>query len=49
MSGEKIELEVTGPLGETVSCYYGWLEESRTAVMEMASAAGLTLVNEKNR
>ena len=47
MSGEKIELEVTGPLGETVSCYYGWLEESRTAVMEMASAAGLTLVNEK--
>ena len=48
MSGEKIELEVTGPLGETVSCYYGWLEESRTAVMEMASAAGLTLVNEKN-
>ena len=48
MDGEKISLTVTGPLGEKTDCYYGWLEESRTAVMEMASAAGLTLVNEKN-
>lgn len=47
MGGEKIELEVTGPLGDRVCCYYGLLKENKTAVMEMASAAGLTLVNEK--
>ncbi len=48
MGGEKIELTVTAPLGEKTDCYYGWLDESKTAVMEMASAAGITLVHEKN-
>ncbi len=48
MGGEKIELEVTGPLGEKVNCYYGFIEDKSTAVMEMASVAGLTLVDEKN-
>lgn len=48
MGGEKIELEVTGPLGEKVNCYYGFIEDKSTAVMEMASVAGLTLVYEKN-
>lgn len=48
MGGEKIELEVTGPLGDKVCCYYGLLKENKTAVMEMASAAGITLVSEKN-
>ena len=48
MGGERIELEVTGPLGDKVCCYYGILKENKTAVMEMASAAGLTLVDEKN-
>lgn len=48
MGGEKIELTVTAPLGEKTGCYYGWLDESKTAVMEMASAAGITLVHEKN-
>lgn len=48
MGGEKIELEMTGPLREKVNCYYGFIEDKNTAVMEMASAAGLTLVDEKN-
>lgn len=48
MGGEKIELETTGPLREKVNCYYGFIEDKNTAVMEMASAAGLTLVDEKN-
>lgn len=48
MGGEKIELETTGPLREKVNCYYGFIEYKNTAVMEMASAAGLTLVDEKN-
>ena len=48
MDAEKISLTVTGPLGEKTDCYYGWLDGSKKAVMEMASAAGITLVHEKN-
>ncbi len=43
LKGERIPLTVTGPFGRPVDCYYGCLKESRTAVMEMASAAGITL------
>ncbi len=43
MNGERVPLRVTGPFGNPVSCYYGYLSSSRTAVMEMASAAGITL------
>ncbi|WP_127957446.1 glycerate kinase [Serratia microhaemolytica] len=42
--GKRVELPVTGPLGETVNAFYGWLSESRTAVIEMAAASGLHLV-----
>ena len=48
LGGEKISLTVTGPYGDFVSCYYGWLSKQKTAVMEMASAAGITLVKERN-
>lgn len=48
LGGEKTELMVTGPLGIKVKGYYGWLPERRMAVMEMASAAGITLVKEKD-
>ena len=48
LSGERINVTVTGPLGDPVSCYYGYLRETKTAVIEMASAAGITLVSEKN-
>ena len=44
LGGTRIDLQVTGPLGSPVSAYYGYMEESKTAVLEMASAAGLTLV-----
>ena len=48
--GGKIEsVEVTGPLGEKVNCRYGILEESKTAIMEMAGAAGITLVPDEKR
>lgn len=43
MNGKRIDLTVTGPMGDPVSAYYGYLENSNTAVMEMASAAGITL------
>ncbi len=44
MGGKNITIEVTGPLGKTVSCSYGILENGKTAVMEMAEAAGIKLV-----
>lgn len=43
MNGKRVDLTVTGPMGDPVSAYYGYLENSNTAVMEMASAAGITL------
>lgn len=50
LNGERVDITVTGPMGAPVSCYYGFLKESNTAIMEMASAAGITLVpdSEKN-
>jgi glycerate kinase len=46
--GEKVELAVTGPLGERVKSFFGILEDGTTAVIEMAAASGLMLV-EKDR
>lgn len=43
LGGEKTELEVTGPLGYPVTAFYGMLP-GKTAVIEMAAAAGLPLV-----
>ncbi len=43
------ELPVTGPLGETVNGRYGILEDKTTAVIEMADAAGITLVLPEKR
>ena len=48
--GGKIEsAEVTGPLGEKVNCLYGIIEESKTAIIEMSGAAGITLVPDAKR
>lgn len=41
LGGKLITLEVTGPLGNPVTAQYGIL--GRTAVLEMAAAAGITL------
>ena len=49
MGGKLESVEVTGPLGEKVNCLYGILEESKTAIMEMSSAAGITLVPDTKR
>lgn len=50
MNGERIDLTVTGPMHTPLDAYYGYLKDTNTAVMEMASAAGITLVpdSEKN-
>lgn len=50
MTGGKLcKLAVTDPLGATVEAEYGFIPESGTAVIEMASAAGITLVPEDKR
>ena len=49
MNGKLETVMVTGPLGTPVMCTYGILEETRTAIMEMSGAAGITLVPEEER
>jgi glycerate 2-kinase len=44
VNGNFIRKTVTGPLGEKIEADYGILGNSRTAVIEVASACGLTLV-----
>lgn len=43
-SGERRSARVTGPLGQLVNAQWGWLPQSRTALIEMAEASGLQLV-----
>ena len=49
MGGTIRYLSVTGPLGESVTGRYGVLEDGVTAVMEMADAAGITMVVPEKR
>ena len=44
IGGKEINITVTGPLGQKLPCKYGILEDNRTAVLEMAAAAGISLV-----
>lgn len=48
LGGKLEKVKVTGPLGEPVICEYGIVEE-KTAIIEMAGAAGITLVQPKLR
>lgn len=49
MGGEIRTITVKGPLGKAVECSYGVIPVSQTAVIEMAGAAGITLVSEEFR
>ncbi|OEF99799.1 glycerate kinase [Vulcanibacillus modesticaldus] len=44
IGGELVTTNVTGPLGTKVTATYGILTDKKTAVIEMAAAAGITLV-----
>ena len=48
LGGEKIDLKCKGPYFEDVKGFYGLIDGGKTAVIEMAAAAGLPLV-EKNK
>ncbi|MBQ8323261.1 MAG: glycerate kinase [Clostridia bacterium] len=47
--GKICKATVTGPLGEPIVAEYGIIPQTRTAVIEMSSAAGITLVKETER
>ena len=49
MNGRTEKVTVSGPLGKPVECVYGILEESKTAIVEMSGAAGITLISEQER
>ena len=43
-NGQLRRNHVQGPLGEAVEAHWGWLPDSRTAIIEMAEASGLQRV-----
>lgn len=49
MQGVLQKVTVSGPLERTVESQYGILEASKTAIIEMSSAAGITLIDAKER
>ena len=49
LGGELKSVEVTDPLGQKISAQFGEVPEKNLAIIEMASAAGLTLVPENFR
>ena len=48
-AGKNVEISVTGPLGAPVLCRYGVIEKTKTAIIEMSGAAGITLVPASER
>lgn len=49
VGGKKYRLKVKGPYFEDVQAFYGLIDNSKTAVIEMAAAAGLPLVSANRR
>lgn len=47
--GNFVKTNVCGPLGENVEAVYGLIPQTKTAVIEMSAAAGITLVSEEKR
>ncbi|CAI0979448.1 glycerate kinase [Serratia ficaria] len=47
--GRKVDVEVTGPLGERVRAFFGLSGDERSAFIEMAAASGLALVPGRKR
>jgi glycerate kinase len=47
--GEWVPVRVLDPLGREIEAGFGWLADSKTAVVEMASASGLALLKPEER
>ena len=48
MGGERVDIRVKGPYGESVDAHYGYIREKGLAVMEMAQASGITISERKD-
>lgn len=42
----KIKLSTTNPVGKQINSYYNYIDTTQTAIIEMASASGLPLLND---
>lgn len=49
MGGAKVKVEVHDPLMRPIEVEYGLVENTQTAVIEMATASGLTLLNKEEQ
>lgn len=49
LGGEKVKISVCGPLGEKAQAEYGIIKDTKTAIIEMSAAAGITLVPDNLR
>ncbi len=49
LGGIKMAIDVTGPLGEKVKAEYGLIPKTKTAIIEMSAASGITLVSDDKR
>ncbi|MBQ8409807.1 MAG: glycerate kinase [Clostridia bacterium] len=49
LRGEYVSLAVSDPLGRAIVAEYGYIPDQKTAVIEMASASGITLIGAEER
>ncbi|MBQ3038223.1 MAG: glycerate kinase [Clostridia bacterium] len=47
--GEMVDVTVHNPIGELIKSSYGIITETKTAVIEMSAASGITLISDKDR
>lgn len=47
--GEMVEVTVHNPIGKLIKSSYGIIPHTKTAIIEMSAAAGITLIDEKDR
>ena len=47
--GERIEVTVHNPIGNLIKSSYGMIPHTKTAIIEMSAASGITLIEEKDR
>ncbi|MBR5236523.1 MAG: glycerate kinase [Clostridia bacterium] len=47
--GEMVEVTVHNPIGDFIKSSYGIVPHRKTAIIEMSAAAGITLIDEKDR
>ena len=47
--GEFVKTVVSGPLGDKIEATYGFVPHTKTAIIEMSAAAGITLISDEEK